>query len=179
MFGYFLVHLSEKPKDFEAVFRSASSRVDRDMSYNRIEPMGNFVAIHARMLRAWGELFLWVALVALVLAATGIYGVVSRSVQLRTREMGVRRAMGLSDRQTLALFLRQGSRLLIVGALIGGVAGVLAAWALSAEFPSLMDSMGVIVIIVCLLMTALVLVASYIPARRIVALEPVSALHHQ
>ena len=177
-FGYFLVHYAEMPKDREAAFRRAASRVDRDMSYNRIEPLDGFVTLNARMLQAFSELFMGVALVALVLAGTGIYGVVSRSVQLRTREMGIRRALGQGDRQTLTLFLRQGSYFLIAGAFLGGIAAALAGQLLTSEFPSLMDSMGLIVIIVCLLMTALVLGASYIPARRIVALEPASALHH-
>ena len=148
------------------------------MSYNRIEPLDGFVTLNARMLQAFSELFMGVALVALVLAGTGIYGVVSRSVQLRTREMGIRRALGQGDRQTLTLFLRQGIYFLIAGAVLGGIVAALAGQLLTSEFPSLMDSMGLIVIIVCLLMTALVLGASYIPARRIVALEPASALHH-
>ena len=113
---------------------------------------------------------------ALLLAALGLYGVISYSVRLRTREMGVRMALGAQRGEVLRLVLLQGLRL----ALIGVVCGALAAAALGRVFSGLLFEVSVLHampwIVAIGVLTATVLVASYLPARRAASIEPMRAL---
>ncbi|MGC2110603.1 MAG: FtsX-like permease family protein, partial [Candidatus Korobacteraceae bacterium] len=113
---------------------------------------------------------------ALLLAALGLYGVISYSVRLRTREMGVRMALGAQRGKVMQLVLLQGMRM----AVIGIVCGVLAAVALAHIFASLLFQIGVLeaipwLVAICVLI-AVVLLATYLPARRAASIEPMQAL---
>jgi putative ABC transport system permease protein len=113
---------------------------------------------------------------ALLLVALGLYGVVSYSVRLRTRELGVRMALGAQRNNVLQLVLLQGVRL----AVIGIVCGVLAAIALGRIFTSLLFQVGALqaapwMVAIAVLLTV-VLLATYLPARRAASIEPMQAL---
>jgi putative ABC transport system permease protein len=118
-------------------------------------------------------------LVALVLAATGIYGVLSGSVAERTREIGVRLALGAQRREVLALILRQGVRLTISGVGLG----LLMAWAVTRWLTTLLYSVSAtdpwIFGGVALLLSAVALLACYLPARRATKVDPLVALRHE
>jgi predicted permease len=178
-FGYMVVRFEQQPKTFEHLIRSVATRVDRDIAITWVRPLSEMMSLNIRILQTLSELFIAVALIALVLAGTGIYGVVSRSVLLRTRDMGIRRALGQTDRDTVRFFLRQGGVFLLFGAVLGGGSAIVAAWLLTSEFPNLLDSMVSIVIIIGVVMIALVLGASYLPARKMVRMEPAVALHYE
>ena len=178
-FSWVVIHLKDPELDYNRSIRAAVSRIDRDISFNWIRSLEESMSLSTRILKTLSELFVAVAIIALVLAGTGIYGVVSRSVLLRTREMGIRRALGQTNEQTIAYFLKQGARFLIVGAVLGGAGAITAAWLLTSQFPSLLDSIVIIVIIVAVIMTGLVFFASYLPARRMLEMEPAVALHHE
>jgi putative ABC transport system permease protein len=113
---------------------------------------------------------------ALLLAALGLYGVISFSVRLRTRELGVRMALGAQRSSVLRLVLVQGLRL----ALFGSVFGIVAALALGRVFSSMLFSVSVLHalpwIAAITLLVATVLLASYLPARRAASIEPMQAL---
>ena len=179
IFSHFVVKFSEQPKQFEKLIKHIASRVDRDIPVKRVRSLGDSLFLNTKILQTLSELFVVVALIALVLAGTGIYGVVSRTVLLRTHEMGIRRSLGFTDSDTIRLFLRQGLFYLLAGALIGGGGAVVASYLLTAEFPNLLDYIFSIVIIITLLMSALVLLACYLPARKMVAMEPAAALHYE
>jgi putative ABC transport system permease protein len=178
-FAYLLTRFKEDTPHYERIIKQASSQVNRDMAVIMLRPLAESMSISIRTLQTLSEFFVIVALVALVLAATGIYGVVSRAVMMRTREMGIRRALGQTDKETLQIFLRQGAFYLILGGVLGISGAVTATWLLTSEYPGLLNSIASIVIIVSTLMTALVLGASYLPARKIIALEPAEALHYE
>jgi predicted permease len=116
---------------------------------------------------------------ALLLAALGLYGVISYSVRLRTRELGVRMALGAQRSRVLQLVLMQGARL----AAIGIVCGVLAALALGRIFSSLLFQVGMLSAIPWLtaivLLIAVVLLATFLPARRAASIEPMQALRSE
>ena len=119
------------------------------------------------------------AVIALVLAATGIYGVVAYRTKLRTHEIGVRVALGASRRDVLRMVLLQGSRLTLVGlgaglvlsfGLTRFIAGSL--YGVSANDPAT-------VIAVFLLLGGMSLIACYVPAYRATQVDPVTAIREQ
>lgn len=113
---------------------------------------------------------------ALLLAASGTYGLMARSIGRRTREIGVRRVLGASERNILWMLLGQGSRQLGVGALIALPLTVLAGLGFSHFFPiSFGVSLG-IALGVAAVVTSIVLAATWVPGRQAVAVEPRDAL---
>ncbi len=118
-------------------------------------------------------------LVGLLLAAIGIYGVTSYAVSRRTREIGIRIALGADSSTVLSLVLRQGLWLAAIGVAIG----VAMAAAASRVLGSLLFGIPALDPIAfgaaCLLFTAVALLATYIPARRAAAVDPIGALRDQ
>jgi putative ABC transport system permease protein len=112
--------------DLAPEVRSAIWSIDKDVPVIRVATMESLVAGSEAERRFALMLFEVFALVGLILAATGIYGVLSGSVTERTREIGLRAALGASRRSLLALIVRQGMALAIIGVAIGLV-GALAA----------------------------------------------------
>jgi putative ABC transport system permease protein len=112
----------------------------------------------------------------LLLAAVGIYGVISYSVAQRTHEIGIRMALGARKPDLLKLVLGQGLRLTLLGVVIG----IGAALALTRTMASLLfevnASDSTTLIGVCLLLVRVAAVACYIPARRATRIDPMEAL---
>ena len=113
---------------------------------------------------------------ALLLAASGTYGLMARAIGRRTREIGVRRALGASERNILWMLVGQGGRQLGVGALIALPLTVLAGFGFSHFFPiSFGVSLG-IALGVAAVVTSIVLAATWVPGRQAVSVEPRDAL---
>jgi putative ABC transport system permease protein len=138
--------------------------------------MEELIAISAAERRFALVLFEAFAIVALILAAIGIYGVLSGSVAERTREIGVRTALGASRSGILSLILRQGLSLTGVGVLLG-VAGALAATRLIETLLFGVSRLDPVTYAgVVLLLTATALVACWLPARRASLVDPAITL---
>ena len=115
----------------------------------------------------------------LVLAVVGVYGVVSYGASLRTREMGIRVALGASPAAVRALVLRQGSMLVILG-IVFGLAIAAAVTRTLSTFFVLVGSLDVATFAtVTALLAAIALVACYLPARRAMRVDPMTALRHE
>jgi len=119
------------------------------------------------------------AMLALVLSAIGIYGVISYSVAQRVQEIGIRMALGAQPQQVFRLVTGQGLRL----ALAGAVLGIAASAALTRVLRSFLYEVSPLDPLtygtVVLLLVGVGLVASYVPARRATGVDPLVALRHE
>jgi ABC-type antimicrobial peptide transport system permease subunit len=119
------------------------------------------------------------AVLALVLAVTGLYGLTAYSIAQRTREIGIRMALGARSSQVLRLTLRQGMRLVAAG----GAVGVAAALALTRLMRSLLYEVSAVdpltFIAVTVLLALAALLACYVPARRAARIDPMVALRYE
>ncbi len=118
-------------------------------------------------------------LLALILGAVGIYGVIAYSTKQRTHEIGIRLALGAQAYDILRLVLRQGARLALVGLAIGLVVASAAThlmasllFGVSAYDPATFAG-------VALLLAGVTFLACYIPARRAMRIDPMIALRHE
>jgi ABC-type antimicrobial peptide transport system permease subunit len=113
---------------------------------------------------------------ALLLAAVGIYGVIAYSVTQRTREIGIRVALGAQKGNVMSLVLRQGARLCAIGCTIG----LLLAFPLPRVFSTIFNAFApqgpMVAIAVGLIVPAVSMLATFIPARRAASLDPMKAL---
>jgi putative ABC transport system permease protein len=114
--------------------------------------------------------------IALVLAAIGVYGVLSYSVAQRTQEIGVRVALGASRLDVLTLIVVQGVRLAIVGVLIGAAGSFFVTPVIQSELINVSAKDPLSFLGVSIFLTGIAFVASYIPARRATAVDPLVAL---
>jgi putative ABC transport system permease protein len=119
------------------------------------------------------------AVIALVLAALGIYSVISYSIALRTREIGIRMALGAHRQAILMMVLRKGMVLALVGAAIGLVAAfALTRWMSSLLFGISASDPATYVIVLIVALGAALLACS-IPARRATRVDPLIALRYE
>lgn len=164
--------------DRRAAFRAAAFAVDRDLPLHNIQKLDELLEAMDLSTKSMVPFFTVITLITVILSATGLYGLISRSVARRTQEVGVRRALGGTKWQVTAVFLRQGALYLTI-AFAGGALGILVANAITASIPNILHhavpvSVGVVVVLALVIFTA-----SYLPTRRAVALEPGDALRYE
>jgi ABC-type antimicrobial peptide transport system permease subunit len=117
--------------------------------------------------------------IGLALATTGLYGLVAYTVSHRVKEFGIRIAVGARRRDVVWLVERRGLILAGVGIAIGGVLAAAAAPLLAAGFPGLGVSSPAVYAFVPLALLIVSAIASYVPARRAVGLDPLQALRNE
>jgi putative ABC transport system permease protein len=139
------------------------------------EEMGGWLAAR-RFLLLLGGLF---AAVAVVLAALGIYGVVAFSVTRRTQEIGIRMSLGAGRDNILRLALGEGARIAALGVVIGIAASLAITRLISTLLFGISATDPLTFVAVAVLLSAVALVASYIPARRATRVDPLVALRYE
>jgi putative ABC transport system permease protein len=127
----------------------------------------------------YSKMFTAFAAIALVLAAVGVYGVIAYSVSQRTREIGVRVALGAQRRNVLRLILGDGAVLAAAGIGIGLVGALGVTRFMRAMLYGVTPFDSVSFVTVTMVLTAIVFVASYVPARRAARVDPVEALRQE
>jgi putative ABC transport system permease protein len=116
---------------------------------------------------------------ALVLAAMGIYGVVGYGVAQRTRELGIRTALGAGRREIFTLILSQGARITLVGLLTGGAAALGVAQVMRHQLLGVRPSDPATLAAISALLAGVALLACYLPARRAARVDPLVALRSE
>lgn len=170
--------------DSEAIALAAPLRalvhsIDKDQPVENVRTMEEVVSRSVAQPRFLAILLSVFATLALALAAVGVYGVMAFSVAQRTREMGIRMALGAQPRDIFRLVLGEGMAL----AVIGVAAGLLGSFAVTRLMSSLLYRVSasdpVTFIVISLLLTGVALGASFIPARRALKVDPMVALRHE
>jgi predicted permease len=154
-------------------------RVSPDTGVFNVMPLTRLSTNTIWQSRVWGLLLALFSIIALVLAAAGIYGVMGYFVTQRTREIGVRIALGAQWRDVLTLILRSGMLLVALGLTIG-LAGAFVLTRLMASLlfeVSPTDPLTFVAVAVCVLLASLL--ACYIPARRATKVDPLIALRYE
>ena len=167
------------PLALAPMLRKEVQSIDRNLPVFGEQAMSTLVADSLAQRRFAVELVGLFGIVALLLAGIGIYGVMSYSVSQRTREIGIRIALGASRRTILGWVLKQGMLLSIVGVSIG----VLAAIAFSRVLRGLLFGVAptdvVTYVSVGGLLCLVALLACYVPARRATRVNPIKALKYE
>jgi putative ABC transport system permease protein len=162
-----------------APLRALVHSIDKDQPIENFRTMEQVVSSSVAQSRSLTIMLGVFASLALALAAVGVYGVVSFSVTQRTREVGIRMALGAQPGDIVRLVLRQGMTL----ALIGVAVGVLGSFAVTRAISGLLYHVSatdpITFIVISLLLTCVALVASFIPARRATKVDPMVAVRHQ
>ncbi|MBA2340502.1 MAG: ABC transporter permease [Pyrinomonadaceae bacterium] len=175
----FAVRTKVEPASLTATLRREVSALDPNQPVYNINTMDANIAESIASQRFSMLLLGLFAVVALVLASVGIYGVMSYSVTQRTHEIGIRMALGAQGRDVLRLVVGQGLVLCLVGV---GV-GLLAALILTRFLASLLYGVSAIDLVtylaVSVLITIVAFLASYIPARRASRIDPMIALRYE
>lgn len=167
------------PETLTAAVVRAVHEIDKDLPVNEIETLEAILARETSTRQFNAILFSVFAALALVLAATGVYGVLSYSVSQRTHEVGIRMALGAGQRDVLRLFMGQGMRLVLLGLVIGlGGAFALTRLMSSLLFGVSTTDTATFVVVALVLMVVGVL-ACYLPARRATRVDPLVALRYE
>jgi len=171
-----LIRSNADPAAVQRAAREAMRELDSDLPLYRLSTMEQARASSVDQPRFYAALLGAFAGLALFLAAVGIYGVISYSVSQRTRELGIRLALGATARAVLRLVLQQG--LLLAGA--GIALGLVASVALTRVLRSLLFGIGALdpltLASVCGLLAAAAVLACWLPARRAARVDPLVAM---
>jgi putative ABC transport system permease protein len=154
------------------------AELNRDVPVSQVETLSGWVSEAVAGPRSTASIFSLFAALALALGAVGIYGVISYSVAQRTREIGIRMALGARRQEVLLLILRQSALLTFAGIAIGLISAVF----LTRLMATLLYGVGATdpatYFGVAILLAAVALAATYLPARRAMRVDPVVALRH-
>jgi putative ABC transport system permease protein len=164
------------PAGLTAALRSEVASLDKDLPLYAARPMTEVVAIAMWDDKYVGILFGVFAALALCLAAVGIYGVISYSVAQRTREIGVRMALGAQTGDVTRMIIRQGLALAAMGAAIGVGGATLAGRLMKSLLFNVSATDPVIFTLLPLSLMAVALAACWLPSRRAAKVDPMVAL---
>lgn len=156
--------------------RNVMTELDPDLPLNQLQPANTTIARANYQLGVLRDMLSSFAVLGLALAALGIYGVIARTVALRTNEFGIRIALGAQMNDIIQLVLSSGTRLALYGAALGLIGAFGISQLLGAAFPNMAIDPGPVLLTTTLILIAVALLASYLPARKASRISPTEAL---
>lgn len=172
----FVLRSDRDPVSLARDARALVSRVDPRLAVAEVRTMEEVVADSLRQQRITAVLIAGFSLGALLLAAMGLFGIVSTSVTRRRRELAVRMALGAERGRVLRLVMGEGARLILLGVLIGVPATWFAGRGLSAVLVDVSPTDPLTLAAVGLGLAIVALAACYLPARRVLRIDPGTSL---
>ncbi len=174
-----VVRADGQAQDLIGPIRAAIQETAPNLPFAQITPLADLLAPSIRPWRLGTAMFSGFALLALVLSAVGLYGVLAYIVTQRTHEMGVRVAMGAQRWDVQRLMVSHGVRVAALGAALGALAGLVAGRVLSSLLYGVSPRDPLVLFAAVLLPVVVAAFASYLPARRASRIDPVIALRHE
>ena len=176
---YFTVRVDGEPTALVPDVRTITRSLDSQTIVDNIAPLEQLVSNAVARPRLYAVLLGIFAIVAVLLAAIGIYGVMSHAVTRRTREIGIRVALGARRSTVMALILRQSLVLTVVGIALGAGGAVALTRSLEQLLFGLEPLDAATYTAMSVLFTAVAAIASYVPAHRATRVDPLVALRHE
>ena len=171
-----VVKSATPPDTIAQAVKEQVSAVDPDLPVSRLQTLDEIVSRSISQPRFYMTLLAVFAGVALILAAIGIFGVLSFAVSQRTREIGIRMALGAQERSVVRMVVGQAMSLVVAGVVLGVIFALGVARGLTSMLFAVKASDPVTFVGVAALLFGVALVASYIPARRATRVDPIIAL---
>jgi len=174
-----IVRTASDPRAALAGIARAVESIDKDVAVFGADTMDRYIAEslwQQRTAAGWIGTF---SLLALALAAVGLYGVIAQSVAQRSREVAIRIALGAVPRSITGLVLRDAMRLAVAGLALGAAAALALAAVLRSSLTAGSAQDALSFLAAALLLVAVMLAASWIPARRAARVDPVAALRSE
>lgn len=166
----------DDPRTLEPAVRAVLRELNKDAPAYQVQTFEQVVSTSLWRQRLQGQVLGIFAVMAMLLAAIGIYGVISYAVAQRTREMGVRMALGAKRSQVAMLVLRQGTRLALVGVGIGITGALLLRGTVAQLLYGIAPTDPLTFIGVPLLLASIAVLATLLPAQRATRVDPVVAM---
>ena len=174
--GYIAVRSTLPPKSLAAEIRSTLHAIDPNLAAGDIQTMGDLESAASAARRFQTSLLTVFAAIAFFLALIGLYGLMAYSVSRRTREVGIRMALGAQRTDVMLLVLKKAALLLALGL----VSGLVVSWFATHAIQAFLFGVGrhdpITILSVCALLALSGLIAAIIPARRAASIDPMQAL---
>jgi len=175
----FAIRTASDPDALAKAAQRAIWSVDKDQAVSYVMSMTQLATESLAPQRVVAILLGIFAAVALTLAAVGLYGVISYSASQRTHEIGIRMALGASRSEVLRLVMLDGLRLTALGLAFGLAGALVLARLMSSLLYGVAPRDPATLAGVAILLAAVALLASYIPARRAMRVDPMTALRYE
>jgi len=153
--------------------------VDPSLPVNSVTTLDENLSRNLTQERLIAQLSAFFGLLALLLAAVGLYGVLSYAIARRTNEIGIRMALGASRVQVAGMILRETLTLVVIGTVIGVPVAIGASRLVTSRLYGLKGADPVTLIIAVLVLAIVAVAAAYLPARRASKVDPLVALRYE
>jgi putative ABC transport system permease protein len=175
----FAARVTVDPVDILRDLRTVVRDIDPRLAVDAVVPMERIVASLTTRPRFYASLLSAFGAIAAFIAVIGLYGVLSYLVTRRTKELGIRMALGAQRKAVLELVLKQGAVIVAIGV----VAGIAGAAALTRYLEGMLFDLGTLdvttFVLVAVMFAAVAMAAAYLPARRATAIDPLAALRYE